>query len=136
MFQHLPELLIVLVLALIVFGPEKLPEVAANAGKMVRQAREMLDDAMNPQEVEAADDFHTYYYESLARSGEDVPSLDDDVPLQHERSHSPYEVGDPSEQESDASATGPSWQAPNGESPYGRALKSENEDEEPAGKPL
>ncbi|GAC1405444.1 MAG: hypothetical protein NVSMB52_19240 [Chloroflexota bacterium] len=75
MFGHLPELLIILVLALIVFGPEKLPEVAASAGKMMREVREALDTAINPHDTEIPDDFSTYYYESLGRSGETVPQV-------------------------------------------------------------
>jgi TatA/E family protein of Tat protein translocase len=73
MFGHLPEFLIVLVIGLIVFGPEKLPEVAANAGKMVREVRQALDVSMNPHDVEVPTDFSSYYYESMARSGDDVP---------------------------------------------------------------
>src|SRR5205807_8560519 len=74
MFGHLPELIIILVIGLIVFGPEKLPEVAAEAGKMVREFRQIVDTAMNPHDTPVPDDFSTYYYESLGRSGEDVPS--------------------------------------------------------------
>jgi TatA/E family protein of Tat protein translocase len=78
MFGHLPELFIVLLLALIVFGPEKLPEVAANAGKMMREVREVVQDAMNPLDTEVPEDFTTYYQESLARSGEEIPVVEDD----------------------------------------------------------
>lgn len=70
MFGHLPELVIIMVIALIVFGPEKLPEAAASAGKMIREVRQALDGAMNPAEEPPSDEFSTYYYESLARSGE------------------------------------------------------------------
>jgi sec-independent protein translocase protein TatB len=73
MFGHLPEFIIVLVIALIVFGPEKLPEVAATAGRMVREAREMIDVSLNPRDVEVPDDFSSYYYESMARAGEEPP---------------------------------------------------------------
>ena len=76
MFGHLPELFIVLVIALIVFGPEKLPEVAANAGKIMREFRQVIDTAMNPEE-HVPDDFSTYYYESLSRAGEDVPPVEE-----------------------------------------------------------
>lgn len=78
MFGHLPELIIVLVLGLIVLGPDKLPEAAATAGKFVREMREAVDTVMNPQDVEVPEDFSTYYYESLERAGEDVPELDED----------------------------------------------------------
>lgn len=71
MFGHLPELVIIMVIALIVFGPEKLPEAAATAGKMIREVKQALDGAMNAHDEPAGDDFSTYYYESLARSGED-----------------------------------------------------------------
>ena len=36
---HIPELLIVLVIALIVFGPQRLPEVTGSLGKAVREFR-------------------------------------------------------------------------------------------------
>lgn len=38
------ELILVLVLALIFIGPEKLPEMATKLGKFVRQIRHALDD--------------------------------------------------------------------------------------------
>lgn len=73
MFGHMPELIIILVLALIVFGPEKLPEVASSVGKAMREVRTALDTAMHPEDQEVPEDFSTYYYESLARAGEDGP---------------------------------------------------------------
>jgi len=84
MFGHLPELFIVLLIALVVFGPEKLPEVAANAGKMVREVREIVNDAMNPPEEEPPDDFSAYYYESMARSGEEIPPAEEVPELEYE----------------------------------------------------
>lgn len=74
MFGHLPELGIILVIALIVFGPDKLPEVAANAGKMVREVRQAMDLALHPEDQQVPDDFSTYYYDSLERTGEAPPS--------------------------------------------------------------
>lgn len=79
MFGHLPEFFIVLIIGLIVFGPEKLPEVAANAGRMVREVRQALDVSLNPQDVEVPTDFSTYYYDSMTRAGEDVPLEDLDI---------------------------------------------------------
>ncbi|MGI8827336.1 MAG: Sec-independent protein translocase subunit TatA/TatB [Chloroflexota bacterium] len=37
---HLPELLIVLTLALIVFGPKRLPEIGSSLGKSIRDFRQ------------------------------------------------------------------------------------------------
>jgi sec-independent protein translocase protein TatA len=37
----IPELLMILVIALIVFGPERLPEIGRSIGKAVRDFREM-----------------------------------------------------------------------------------------------
>ena len=35
------EILVIAVVALLVFGPERLPKAAADAGRMLRQAREL-----------------------------------------------------------------------------------------------
>lgn len=39
-----PELLVILVLALLVFGPSRLPEVGSFLGKSLRAFRDSLDD--------------------------------------------------------------------------------------------
>lgn len=39
---HLPELLIVLTLALVVFGPKRLPEIGSSLGKGIRDFRHSL----------------------------------------------------------------------------------------------
>lgn len=41
----LPEMLVLAILAIFVFGPDKLPDVARQAGRMLRQARVMLTNA-------------------------------------------------------------------------------------------
>jgi TatA/E family protein of Tat protein translocase len=118
MFGHPLELIVVLVLALIFFGPEKLPEVAASAGKFMRELRQAFDAAANPEEETLPDDFSTYYYDSMARSGEsdvqveDMPDPADETvgylhsdeewnPADHpsgshpwDNSHEPYEAED------------------------------------------
>ena len=40
---HLPELLIVLTLALVVFGPKRLPEIGSSLGKGIRDFRQSLN---------------------------------------------------------------------------------------------
>lgn len=42
-----PEIGLILVLALLLFGPEKLPELAKQAGGFVRTMRRMADNAKN-----------------------------------------------------------------------------------------
>ncbi len=81
MFGHLPELVIVMIIGLIVFGPEKLPEVAGNVGKVVREFKTAVSDVMNPQDARKPDDFSAYYYESMARSGESIPPAPGDTEL-------------------------------------------------------
>lgn len=43
----MPEIALILVVALLVFGPEKLPELAKQAGGFVRTLRRMADNAKN-----------------------------------------------------------------------------------------
>ncbi|MRJ74982.1 twin-arginine translocase subunit TatB [Aeromicrobium sp. SMF47] len=43
----MPEIGLILVVALLVFGPEKLPELAKQAGGFVRTLRRMADNAKN-----------------------------------------------------------------------------------------
>lgn len=103
MFGHFPELIIVIVIALIVFGPEKLPETAANMGKMVREFRSIVDTAMNPVEEQIPDDFSSYYYESLARAGEEVPDADEVSPPFHNY----YELDEAAEGTADGEGAAP-----------------------------
>jgi TatA/E family protein of Tat protein translocase len=43
-FSHAPELLVLLVIAFMVFGPEKLPEIARGAGRGLREFRRMSSE--------------------------------------------------------------------------------------------
>jgi sec-independent protein translocase protein TatB len=53
----LPEIGVILVVALLVFGPEKLPEIARQAGGFVRTLRQMADNAKNDLGREMGEDF-------------------------------------------------------------------------------
>ncbi|MBP2664005.1 MAG: tatAd 1 [Firmicutes bacterium] len=46
----MPELVVILVIALIVFGPGKLPEVGKAIGKGIQEFRRASNDVMNPKE--------------------------------------------------------------------------------------
>lgn len=51
-----PELIIIMVVALLVVGPSKLPELAKSLGKTFREFRRMADDVKESFEEEIADD--------------------------------------------------------------------------------
>lgn len=42
-----PELLVILVIVLLLFGPDKLPELARQVGRAVREVRKITDDFKN-----------------------------------------------------------------------------------------
>ena len=53
-----PELLIILVIALLIFGPKKLPEVGRSLGKALREFRKTSDEIKEKFEEEIqADEF-------------------------------------------------------------------------------
>jgi sec-independent protein translocase protein TatA len=51
---HLPELLIVLVVALLIFGPKKLPEMGSAIGKSIKEFRKGMNEISNPKNSEAS----------------------------------------------------------------------------------
>jgi sec-independent protein translocase protein TatB len=53
----LPELAVILVIAVIVFGPDKLPDYARQAGRMVRQLRTFAQSAQNDLRNELGPEF-------------------------------------------------------------------------------
>lgn len=52
-----PEIALILVVALLLFGPEKLPELAKQAGGFMRTVRRMADAAKNDLGREMGQDF-------------------------------------------------------------------------------
>lgn len=52
-----PELLIILAIALLIFGPKKLPEVSRSIGRAVREFRRASDEIKDKieQEIQAGD---------------------------------------------------------------------------------
>ena len=49
---HLPELIIVLVVALLVFGPKKLPEMGSAIGKSIKEFRKGMNELSHPSDKE------------------------------------------------------------------------------------
>ena len=53
----LPELVVIIVVAIIVFGPDRLPEFARQAGRFVRQVREFTQAARDDLRSELGPEF-------------------------------------------------------------------------------
>jgi sec-independent protein translocase protein TatA len=47
---HGPELIIILVIALLIFGPKKLPEMGASIGKSIKEFRKGMNELSQPKE--------------------------------------------------------------------------------------
>jgi sec-independent protein translocase protein TatB len=59
------EMLALVVIALFVFGPDKLPKVARDAGRMLRQLREMAQGARTQLKSELGPEFADLDFDSL-----------------------------------------------------------------------
>lgn len=53
----LPEIMVILVVGLLVFGPDRLPEMARQAGRMVRQVRRFTQQARDDLRSELGPEF-------------------------------------------------------------------------------
>ena len=52
-----PELMVIGIAAVMVFGPDKLPDLARQAGRFLRGVRRMMDDARNDLSRELGEDY-------------------------------------------------------------------------------
>lgn len=52
---HLPELMIVVVLALLVFGPKRLPEMGNAVGKTIKEFRKSMSEITSGEDKNSAD---------------------------------------------------------------------------------
>lgn len=53
----LPELMVIALVAVVVFGPDRLPELARQAGRMVRELRKLARSAQNQLREELGPDY-------------------------------------------------------------------------------
>lgn len=51
-FSHMPELLLVLVGALIIFGPKRLPEIGSSLGKGIRDFKHSVGEVQDSVRVD------------------------------------------------------------------------------------
>lgn len=50
---HAPELIIILVVALLIFGPKKLPEMGSAIGKSIKEFRKGVNELSQPKQEDA-----------------------------------------------------------------------------------
>lgn len=80
------ELVVIIVLALVLVGPERLPRYAAQLGRLVRQGKVMLQDAKSRVDQELGDEFRDVDWQKLDPRQYDPRRivkealLDDDAP--------------------------------------------------------
>ena len=49
--SHLPELLVVMVVALLIFGPKRLPEIGNSVGKTIKEFRKTMSEPTTPDAI-------------------------------------------------------------------------------------
>ncbi|HEY4032382.1 MAG TPA: twin-arginine translocase TatA/TatE family subunit [Ktedonobacteraceae bacterium] len=49
---HMPELILVLVVAVLIFGPKKLPEMGSAIGKGIKALRKGMNEISSPEEAD------------------------------------------------------------------------------------
>lgn len=92
----LPELLVLLLVALFVFGPDKLPDVARQAGRMVKTLRQTVTQAKSHLADELGPEFKDIDLRDLSPRAlvqkHILDDLDDEAPARP--GHRPLEKGE------------------------------------------
>jgi len=70
-----PELALILIIALLLFGPDKLPEVAKFLGKTVRQVRDTVEEAKHTIEEEVNKSELAQKLKDIDREVKAIPDL-------------------------------------------------------------
>ncbi|HEU0285844.1 MAG TPA: sec-independent translocase [Nocardioidaceae bacterium] len=55
-----PEIMVILIVGVMVFGPDKLPDMARQAGSFLRGVRRMMDDAKEDLSQELGEDYDKF----------------------------------------------------------------------------
>jgi sec-independent protein translocase protein TatB len=102
----LPEFLVLAVVALFVFGPDKLPDVARQAGRLLRQGRAMLTQAKSQLSDELGSEFADIDLSDLNPRSLVKKHLLDDLDDEDDRptrpGHRPLDRGEPAPYDADA----------------------------------
>ncbi|MEJ2291846.1 MAG: twin-arginine translocase TatA/TatE family subunit [Deinococcales bacterium] len=87
----LPELLIILLVVLLIFGPRRLPEMAKGLGQSVREFRKGVKDMKEDFEAEANDD-GSKAAPSKATAAKDAAAKEAPVPAEAASASAPAEA--------------------------------------------
>jgi sec-independent protein translocase protein TatB len=91
----LPEFALLAVVALLVFGPDKLPEVARQAGRMVRQLRDLAQSARAQVADELGPEFADLDLRDLNPRNRVQKHLLDDIESDEQKpGHRPLKAGE------------------------------------------
>jgi sec-independent protein translocase protein TatB len=94
----LPEFMVLALVAIFVFGPDKLPEVARQAGRLVRQARSLANSARDQLADELGPEFKELDLRDLTPRNlvqkHILSGLDDDDDSAGLPGHQPLEAGE------------------------------------------
>jgi sec-independent protein translocase protein TatA len=93
---HMPELIIILVVALLIFGPKKLPEMGSSIGKSIKEFRKGMNDLSNPKDEK--EEPKNSDYEAIER---EVASKRESYDLQQKAANTESEVVHTSESKLD-----------------------------------
>jgi sec-independent protein translocase protein TatB len=98
------EILILAVIGLIVFGPDRLPKAAADAARMLRQLRQMARSASSDLKAELGPEMADLDLASLhpRRIVQDAIWDDDEAPGGSRRRPAPLKPGEPPPYDADA----------------------------------
>jgi sec-independent protein translocase protein TatB len=84
----LPELMVIIIVAVVVFGPDRLPDLAKQAGRFVRQVRNLAQSAQNQLREELGPEYADLKLTDLdprqAIRKHILEAMDDDDPLDEE----------------------------------------------------
>lgn len=74
---HGLDLIVILVIALLIFGPKKLPEMGSAIGKSIKEFRKGMNELTSPKEEEEPKSPTSASYESLERELASRRALDE-----------------------------------------------------------
>jgi Tat protein translocase TatB subunit len=90
----LPEMIIILIVALLVVGPSKLPELAKTLGKAFTEFRRMADEVKETFEDEVMKEDSTTKVEPTVETKENDKKQDEAKPEEAKKDEEAYSSGD------------------------------------------